>query len=128
MRREIELWWKQSEADFDTANKNFQVGCYYSSVFFCQQSLEKGLKALFILKKGESSGTTHSLIFLSTETKVPSKFLSFLRSITSEYINTRYPDIGDSAPYERYDKQIAEETINKTEEVIEWIRNQIEKQ
>ncbi|NYB52254.1 MAG: HEPN domain-containing protein [Methanobacteriaceae archaeon] len=52
--------------------------------------MEKGLKALFILKNRTSSGKTHSLIYLATETDTPLKFHSFLRRLAPEFVTTRY--------------------------------------
>jgi HEPN domain-containing protein len=50
MRKEIENWWKQAKRDLITAEHCKDSGDYYACAFFCQQSIEKGLKALFLLK------------------------------------------------------------------------------
>ena len=69
MREEIKNLWEQTEKDFEVAEKNFKIKEYYVSAFFCQQSVEKTLKAFFMIKKGKSAGPTHSLIYLAKETK-----------------------------------------------------------
>ena len=104
----------------------FALGDYYACAFFCQQSVEKGLKALYIAKRRISPGTTHSLIYLATETDVPSKFHTFLRQLTPEFVTTRYPDAAYGTPYELYDEEIANELLEKSKEVIKWIESQIE--
>ena len=47
---EINKWFNLAERDFSSAKKNFKKKIYYVSAFLCQQSVEKGLKALYIKK------------------------------------------------------------------------------
>jgi HEPN domain-containing protein len=126
MRQEVEIWWKQSEKDLDSAEKNFKIEEYHLVVFLCQQAIEKGLKAYYIKKKQTSPGTVHSLIYLATETKVPAKFYKFFRSLMPQFVNTRYPDAAYGVPSELYDKEIALEFLEKTTEVMQWLKKEIE--
>ena len=50
MRKEVEEWWKQALKDLDSAEKNLNIEEFYLTAFLCQQSVEKALKALYILK------------------------------------------------------------------------------
>ena len=127
MRKEAENWYKQALKDFDSAEKNFKIKEYYLVNFLCQQAVEKGLKAVYIIQKKEIVPQTHSLIYLASELKTPKKFFSFLRQLNKEFIIARYPDAAYGVPYEMYDKEIAKNTLNKTEEVIEWIKSQKDK-
>ena len=45
MRKEITVWWRQAAADIRTAEVNLKGKRYYACVFFCQQAVEKALKA-----------------------------------------------------------------------------------
>jgi len=47
MRQEIEVWFNQSQYDFDAAQYNYQGGQYNVAAFLCQQSVEKALYGLF---------------------------------------------------------------------------------
>jgi len=125
MRKEVESWWKQAKRDLVTAENSKNSGDYYACAFFCQQSVEKSLKALYISKKRVSPGTTHSLIFLATETSVPSEFHMFLRRLTPEFVTTRYPDAAYGTPYELYDEEVATDILDKSKKVIKWIESQI---
>jgi len=58
MRKEVKEWWKQSKRDLITAENCKNSKDYYAGAFFCQQSVEKGLKALYIAKKRMFSGAT----------------------------------------------------------------------
>ncbi len=109
-----------------TAKNCKNSGDYYACAFFCQQSVEKALKALYIEKKRASPSATHSLVYYATEVNAPSKFFSFLRQLTPEFVTTRYPDAAYGVPYELYDETIANEILVKSEEVVEWIASQIE--
>ena len=51
MRKEVKEWWKQAKRDLITAENCKNSEDYYACAFFCQQSVEKGLKALYIAKK-----------------------------------------------------------------------------
>lgn len=88
MRKEVKDWWNQANRDLLTANNCKTSGDYYACAFFCQQAVEKALKSLYITKKRASPGRTHSLIYLATETEVPTQFHSFLRRLAPEFVTT----------------------------------------
>ncbi len=124
MRDEIKVWWEQSQADIKTAEIMEKEGRYYASVFFCHQAVEKSLKALFLKKSRNPQASemfSHSLIFLGKSAKIPKNFHSFLRDLTPEYVNTRYPTAAEEPPETLYDKDIASRTVSGGKEVIEWI-------
>ena len=125
MREEISNWWKQAKRDFQTAKNSRTSGDYYASVFFCQQAVEKGLKSLYILRKGTSPGATHSLIFLAREVNVPEKYLPFVKELTPEFVITRYPDVVGETPYELYDAARADKFIGETEVFLRWLEDQM---
>ena len=128
MKEEIKNLIEQAEKDLEVAKKNFDIEEYYISAFLCQQSMEKILKAYFIIAKGKSAGTTHSLIYLAKESDIPRQFYDFLGSLTPEFVTTRYPDVAGDAPYKLYHKEKVEVYLKKSEELMKWIKNQISKQ
>lgn len=125
MRHETEMWWKQSLKDLDSAKKNLDIEEFYLVAFLCQQSVEKGLKALYIEKRHEMPPQNHSLIFLSNESGLPLKFNTFLRTINKEFVVSRYPDAAYGVPYELYDRKMVSKMLSDSKEVIEWIKSQI---
>jgi len=126
IRREIKNWWKQAQADFTSAEHLLQTGDYYFSVFACHQAVEKGLKALVLLRLRKIS-TGHSLIYLAQLLKVPNEIFKITQNLNAEYITTRYPDVADAAPVDIYNKDIAKEHLDGTKRIIEWLKIQIEK-
>ena len=124
MRKEIENWWKQSQADLKSAKNCMSSGDYYFSVFASQQAVEKALKALCLLKIKEIP-KGHSIIFLAQKLRAPNELLSGIRDLNPEYLTTRYPDMAEGVPAELYDKGIAERHYKTAEKVIEWAKKQI---
>ncbi len=127
MRPEAERWFLQAKEELEVAKVDFQAEKWFASAFWCQQSIEKSLKALFIVKKKESAGTTHSLTFLGRELEVPKEFNTFLKELNQEYYISRYPDATDDIPYKAYNSNQIEEYIEKSEKLILWVEQQLKK-
>ena len=124
MRKEVINWLKQANKDLEVAEKTFNLKEYYSVVFWCQQAVEKGLKALILEKKKEKS-MSHSLIQLGNLAQVPENFFSKLKKLSPQYFFARYPDASEDVPYELYDENITKEFLEIAKEVLTWINNQL---
>ncbi len=126
MRKEIENWWKQAQADLRSSQNCISSGDFYLSVFSSQQAVEKALKALCLLKFKELP-QGHSILFFAQKVKVPQEMLSGIRELNPEYLTTRYPDMVAGIPADLYDLQIAEKHHNTAEKVMLWVGKQIQK-
>lgn len=126
MRKEIENWWKQGKNDFEKANVLFKSGNFDGTAFFCQQSVEKTLKALILLKTKEKRVEGHSLIHLGKMAGLPQSYFSDLKKLSPQYFISRYPDVTEDVPYELYDEKLAREFLNIADEVIKWIEKQLQ--
>ncbi len=73
----------------------------------------------------KSPGMTHSLIYLATECKLPQIFFPFLRKLTPQFVTTRYPDAAYGTPSELYDESVAEEFLQDTKKVMQWLKLKI---
>jgi len=89
MRIEIENWLKQAEADLKSSRNCISSGDYYLSVFSSQQSVEKALKTLSLVKLKEII-KGHSIIYLAQKLNIPKEMLSGIRDLNPEYLTTRY--------------------------------------
>jgi HEPN domain-containing protein len=127
MRGEIKSWWDQSKYDMETAEYLYDGGRYGAAAFSLQQSVEKALKALYLLKVKKSLAPTHSLLFLARESKVPKEHYRFLKALTPEFVVSRYPDAGGEAAYKYYDKELLDDYFKNVEILVKWIRSQIER-
>lgn len=123
MKEEIKRWLKQSKEDFDTAIVNFNGKKYYASIQFCQQSLEKALKTLWLKEMKKEFPYIHDLTFFMKKLKLPESFENICKDLTTAYAETRYPT--DVIPSEKFTKLDAEDILGKTEEVLKWIRKKI---
>ena len=124
MREEINNWIRQANRDLEVAIKNFEIKEYYSAVFWCQQAIEKGLKAVILFKTKEKP-FGHSLVQLGKIAKVPHEFITKLKKLSPQYFLARYPDASEDVPFELYDKKITKEFLDISKEVLEWINNQL---
>lgn len=127
MREEAERWWKQAEHDMKTAEYNLKGEILDAAAFYCQQAVEKALKAIFIHIKKSSPGATHSLVYLANELELPVKFYRFLKELSTEFIVSRYPDVAGDVPYKTYKKEVVQDYIKEAKEVIEWLKSQTKK-
>ena len=127
VRRDVRLWWQQARHDLGTAEHNLTGGRHDAAIFYCEQAVEKALKALTIHTKRLSPGPTHSLIALGRQCRVPKKFSAFLRTLTSEYFLSRYPDAAGEVPYTLYDGTEAREYLKTTKELLQWVAKQLPK-
>jgi len=128
MRKDSAMWLEQAEKDFEVAKKNFQLKEWYVVAFFCQQAVEKALKALYQEKKKDVAPSTHSLVFLGHEVGIPSKYIFFLKNLTTDFVATRYPDVFEEVPYRQYVKEAVEDHLKYTEEVLQWVKSKLKKQ
>ena len=123
MKEEIKKWIMQAKADYDTANFNFEGKRYYVSVQFCQQCLEKALKALWIKQFKKEFPYVHDLTFFMKRLSLPKKFERICKDLTTAYAETRYPT--DVIPLKKFSKQDAKEMLKSTKEVLGWIKKKI---
>lgn len=126
-RRDVRLWWEQAKHDLGTAEHNMAGARYDAAVFYCQQSVEKALKALIISKKRLPPTPTHSLVTLGRLSAVPRKFSTFLRAMTGEYFLSRYPNAAGEVPYTMYEGSEAREYLATSKELLQWVSRQLPK-
>ena len=122
-----EEWLKQADYDIATADAMFVSGRYFYAVFMCHLSIEKGLKALYSLVLAEIPPKTHNLLFLLSKisTRPEQELEKFIVKLNTASVATRYPD--DLAKIQAaYNREITEEMISKSKDVLKWVKNQSE--
>jgi HEPN domain-containing protein len=120
MRTEARNWWKQAEDDFEKAKILFDNKKYDGTTFFCQQAVEKGLKAL-IIKEQKKIKKIHDLVRLGKDVELPAPFSQYVKELTQAYIYSRYPDT------ERVKniKDVASDFLKYSEEILKWIEKRM---
>ncbi len=113
---EVGKWLAKAKYDLETARINLDNDRYDAASFFAHQAAEKALKALYVMKTGRL-WKIHDLTELGRKVGAPLKILRHCDALNPHYIETRYPMEAE------YDDEIAEEAIEKAEEVVKWATN-----
>ena len=122
MKREIALkWLKQALHDLDMAEKNIAIGGYDVTAFLAHQSVEKLLKAIFIIR-GRKVPRTHYIDELARELRLEEEIVNSALELTVDYTFSRYPDVAEHVPYEEYNEEIAREKVKTAREILESLR------
>jgi HEPN domain-containing protein len=125
VREEARLWWEQAKHDLETANVLLENERLDAASFYCQQAVEKALKAFCLHVKKESPPATHSLTRLAQDCDLPPEFKASLRNLTAEYVVSRYPDASGDIPFLIYDSEQVAETLAEARRIIAWVEPQL---
>lgn len=128
MQVDASVWFLIAEDDLDTAKHCFQGRKYPWAMFMCQQAVEKALKAVYVQKNGGAPPRKHDLISLAGSAGVldgcTEDVRDLLRRLSLSYTETRYPD--KRAAFEaKCTRAYAEDMIERTEDVLEWLRDML---
>lgn len=126
MRPEVEPWWRQADADLETARQTLIGDRYYAASWFAQQAVEKGLKALYLQLHGVQPPRTHDLEYLGRQLQLPAAIANDLTILNPAFDLTRYPDsVGTTAPVDAVSKLLASTHVDAAERVIQWLDQQL---
>src|SRR3989344_22290 len=121
MKPETRRWLAQSDEEFKTAVINFRVKKYFSAAFLCQQSVEKGLKAMLI-EKTRDFPKIHDLLKLAQLNKSPDRIQELCTLLNPAYTASRYPDVP-----KKYTQEECHQLVNSCKEVLAWIKKNLRK-
>lgn len=121
MKKTALKWLKQAVHDIQMAEKNIAIGGYDVAAFLAHQSVEKLLKAIFIIK-GKKFPKTHYIDELARELNLKKEYVDSLSELTVDYTFSRYPDVSENVPYEEYDEEIAKEKVKLAKEIFETLK------
>lgn len=123
MNPETRNWLASAEYDLDTAQQMLDSGRYIYVVFMCHLAVEKTLKALICESTKEAPPRSHDLPRLASLAKVALRpdLAQFIAQLTDASVSARYPDdLGEMVS--RYPRQVSEDYLARTREVISWLR------
>jgi len=96
--------------------------------FMCNQALEKIFKAYYVKTNEKQPPYTHKLIRLAEESnlykQMNEEYKDFLDTISPLNIEARYPTQKKQL-FESLSKEKCREIINKTEEIVLWIKSML---
>jgi HEPN domain-containing protein len=125
MRKDVERLLAQARRDLSNAEKNITIQAYEVAAFLCEQSVEKGLKALYAHARRQRPPATHSLIELGQDLSTPKTLAKALATLNMDYVASRYPDAANGVPGELYTKDMADERVAAAREVWAWLEKQL---
>lgn len=119
----FKYWLDSSERDFELCQSLFESKRYSYSLFFLHLSLEKLLKAMITKRTDIQAPHEHNLVRLAeiTSLEFSKEYLDFLSDATTFNIRGRYDDYKNQF-YKLATKEYAEEYINKSKEIILWLK------
>jgi len=125
MDKNVQDWWRQAEADLDTAIFNLNGKKYYASVIFAQQAAEKALKALFFVNKAATPPKIHDLVELCNLVNAPDEIKKEAADLSQTYLMSRYPGAASEIPVKFYTKEKAARFLHEAEVIVAWVKKQI---
>lgn len=120
MKKETQNWLAKARSDLGTAEYLLKGEKYEEASFFCQQSVEKALKAVILSKTGRII-KTHDLVFLAGKAGLPEDLKERCKELTMVYVATRYPDTPEFINGE----ERAGDHIQLAKKVLEWLKEAI---
>ncbi len=116
-------WLAQVDYDVATAEQMLPAGRHIYVIFMSHMALEKTLKALVTEETQKLPPRTHNLIDLAQRARVvlSQEQQDFLGKINNTSVVVRYPD-DLSALVSQYPEAIARDYLERTKELITWVR------
>lgn len=124
----IKAWLHKGRDDLLFAKASFKETEFYDQICcLCQQAVEKYIKAVILVIKGEITkrDKIHNLNILAESCKSLidlSQFDEELRALTQAYIPARYPD---EAHLKAFSKEEAKNSLEIAEKIINFIEEQL---
>lgn len=120
----FDLWLKAAKHDLEWAEGSLKLKEYAGVCFLSQQIVEKSLKA-FLYLKNEELRKIHDLDnLLNLAIKYDKRFEKFVlatSTLSSYYLSTRYPDIGDVELFDK--KELAEQALVWAKEIFNFVES-----
>jgi HEPN domain-containing protein len=120
-------WLRYASYDLDTADAMFSTGRWLYVAFMCQQAVEKLVKGLYVLYVSDEVPRVHNIssIVVRFADKLPEAVADeryrFFDSLTSFYMNNRYPEYKDEISM-GLDEARATALITQTKEGFAWLQ------
>jgi len=124
LRREAQLWLEDAEYDLQCAQDMLEKKRYNYAVWLARQSVEKALKAAFLIKIKEPIPFEHNLLTLaeSLHLVLPEAVRSDLVFLNPHYTVARYVDAAVGKPADLFSLEFAAEALEKAKRVHLWLK------
>lgn len=120
-----EKWMAIANREIQAAETLGQAELYAEACFWCQQAVEKALKALLVYQ-GKEFSKTHSLIALAKQAGVLNKLKEHIVYLDADYAATRYVVVIENESENAYNeprfKQRFEDATQSLELIHTWMK------
>ena len=125
----VDYWIELAIYDLDTAKAMLTTKRYLYVGFMCNQTIEKILKAYYVLKNKKIPPYTHNMRRIATEANLYKEMSeeqkNFIDDIIPFNIEGRYPEYKQML-YDTLEEIECKRIIKETEEFVQWIKNKLE--
>jgi HEPN domain-containing protein len=125
-QRVKKFWLEEGEESLLVAWHLFEKADYSYALFFGHLAIEKLLKAVFVIKKGEQAPYIHNLYRLAEMTGIPlsETLKDKLIEITAFNLESRYPDERRSFR-KRCTEEFTRQELNEIEGIFKWLKSML---
>ena len=128
MRPKTENWLNIAQDDYEVASQLFENKKYLYCLFFCQQAIEKAIKAVYYERNEETPPRKHNLISLAEDAGIFDELDRLngdtLDTLSQCYIESRYTE-DRNAMARKCTKAFTENILKKTGDIFEWLESQL---
>ena len=126
MRSETKLWLRLADDDYRNTLLLWKNRRYGATVFFCQQAVEKILKAYIVEYKKKIPSKTHRIEILIKEAGLNLEEIKSpdVVELSKAYIRVRYPDLNKQ--YYRTREKV-QPLVIIAQSIYLWIKNKFKK-
>lgn len=125
MRIEAKEWWEEALAELDIAEANFRINKFSACSFYCHQTIEKALKALYLQKAKALPPKSHNIVELGKLVRAPAHIINSCIFVNPEYTITRYPDAVAGIPSKIHTREFSSLHLREARKVIAWVRKKL---
>lgn len=127
IQRVKDYWLKESEDDLRVMHHLFEAGDYSYALFWGHLAVEKILKAVYVIRKGEHAPYSHNLQNLAelAYIELTGDQRAKLVKITEFNIKTRYPD-QERIFRKKCTENFTRQEIKQIKDIFTWLKSLIQ--
>lgn len=128
MKPQTKNWFDIAQDDFEVAGHLFEKKKYLYCVFFCQQTIEKAIKAIYYEKFGKTPPRKHDLMALAGAARIMPELdeatKDFFDLLSQYYIESRYAEDRETLA-RGCTGQLTKNVLERTGEILIWLESKL---
>jgi len=121
-------WLDIAQEDFEVAGHLFEKKKYLYCIFFCQQTIEKAIKAVYFEKYNKTPPRKHDLMALAMAAGIlpdlDEATKDFFDLLSQYYLESRYAEDRDVMA-KSCTGPLTKNLLNRTGEILIWLENKL---